>query len=290
LTKKNKKNTIVIITGDNMAKVDLHIHTNCSDGNLSIEEILQLAVKEQIEEIAITDHDTIINLENYKELEKKYNITIIPGIEIPTNQRSLHIIGYDIKNYMGLENTMIELKKFNVIQNIKTIAELRNQGIRISAEEICENADNGIITYRDIVKYMYNAGYVSDPREVYHKYIGKGTKAYFPSKEFTIEEVIKLIKKNGGLPVLVHPWTINQNINLELLISYMKSIGLEGIEIYPPKLTELQISQYELFAAKYELFRTTGTDFHDSNHDKLGIDVDNHYLDGFHKKILQKER
>ena len=74
-------------------KVDLHVHTNNSDGDLSIEEVLKLAKKNDLKEISIADHDTIIKLENFTELEQKYNLLIIPSIEIPTNIHGMHILG-----------------------------------------------------------------------------------------------------------------------------------------------------------------------------------------------------
>lgn len=271
-----------------MVKVDLHVHTKYSDGNLSLEEVLNLAISQKLTEIAITDHDTIINIKNYKELEKQYSIKIIPGIEISTNQRKLHILGYGIVDYDIVEKELHDLKIYNENCNRETIDILRNEGIDISFSEVKKGAVTDVVTYRDIVKYMYKKGYVNNPREVYSRYIGKGTKAYVPSKELTIEEVLQLIERGNGKSVLAHPFTISNDINLDDLISRMKKYGLSGIEIYPPKLTRKQITEYEQIAKKYDLFKTTGTDFHDYNYDKLGIEVNENYLDHFHRKILKK--
>ena len=271
-----------------MTKVDLHVHTKYSDGNLSLEEVLNLAVNENLDEIAITDHDTIINLKNYKELEQRYSIRIIPGIEIPTNQRKLHILGYGITDYDIVESVLYDLKIYNENRNRETIDILRTEGIDISFDEVKKIAVSDVVTYRDIVKYMYQMGYVDDPREVYRRYIGKGTKAYVPSKELSIEEVLQLIERGNGISVLAHPFTISNDIDLNILISQMKEYGLSGIEIYPPKLNQKQIAEYEFMAKKYELFKTIGTDFHDCHYDKLGIEVDDNYLDHFHNKVLKR--
>lgn len=271
-----------------MVKVDLHVHTSYSDGNLSLEEILKLAKIKNLDEIAITDHDTIINLKNYKELQQIYDIRIIPGIEIPTAKRKLHILGYGITNYDIVEKELYDLKIYNENCNRETIDILKSEGIDISFSEVKKGAVSDVVTYRDIVKYMYKMGYVDNPREVYSRYIGKGTKAYVPSKELMPEEVIKLIERGNGKSVLAHPFTISDDIDMDILIRQMKEWGLAGIEIYPPKLTRKQINEYEFLTGKYDLVKTIGTDFHDSNHDKLGIEIDENYLDGFHKKILKK--
>lgn len=271
-----------------MIKVDLHVHTSYSDGNLSLEEVLKLAIRQNLDEIAITDHDTIINLKNYKELENEYNIKIIPGIEIPTNQRMLHILGYGITNYEVIEKELYDLKIYNENCNRETIDILRTEGIDISFAEVKKCAVSDVVTYRDIVKYMYKNGYVNNPREVYRKYIGKGTKAYVPSKELTIEEVLQLIERGNGISVLAHPFTISSDIDFDVLIAHMRECGLLGIELYPPRLTRMQMTEYEKIAEKYDLFKTIGTDFHDYNYDKLGIEVEDNYLDCFHSKVLKK--
>lgn len=271
-------------------KVDLHTHTRYSDGNLTLDGILKLAKEQGLCEIAITDHDTIINLKNYSKLEDKYDIKIIPGIEIPTNIKKLHILGYGITKFDLVEDKLYKLKKYNENRNIETIEILKSDGIDISFSAVKEIATSDVITYRDIVKYMYKKGYVSNPHDVYAKFIGKGTKAYVPSKELTIEEVLLLIKSGGGFSILAHPFTIGDNIDLEELIIYMKEFGLLGIEIYPPKLTYEQLTKYKNIVKKYDLIQTIGTDFHNSNYDKLGFDVEDDSLEPFHSRVLKKWR
>ena len=271
-----------------MKKVDLHIHTKYSDGNLSLDEILKLAQAESINEISITDHDTIINLKNYKELEKKYKLKIIPGIEIPANYKGMHILGYDITNFDLIEKKLYDLKIYNENRNRETIDILNSIGINIDFKDVKKTSVLDVVTYRDIVKYMVNNGYASNPIEVYRKYIGRGAKAYVPSKEFSMEEVLELIKSANGITVLAHPFTLDENINLDLLISSMKDYGLDGIEIYPPKLTLNQQIEYDKICKKYNLIKTIGTDFHNSNTDRLGVEVKDDYLDDFHNKILMK--
>ena len=271
-----------------MEKIDLHVHTCCSDGNLNIDELLALAKKEDISTISITDHETIINLKNYQNLEKKYNINIIPGIEIPTDIFKLHILGYGIKDFYYIEDIMTKLKIENEERNKETINILMNSGINITYEKVKKLAKVDIITYRDIVKYLYENGYVKNPRDAYKEYIGKGTKAYVPSRAMTTKEVLNLIEDSGGISVLAHPFTINEDIDLENLMLYMKKEGLSGIEIYPPKITRFQLEKYRYLLKKFDLIETTGTDFHNSKYDKLGVEVETDYLVKINKLLKKK--
>lgn len=273
-----------------MEKVDLHIHTKYSDGILSLEEALNDAKKNNITELSITDHDTIINLKDYCNLKNKYGINIIPGVEISTNIKGMHILGYDITEFDEIEKFMYNLKKVNEEKNIETIDILYKLGLDIDFERVKEMAVLDVVTYKDIVKYIVKKGYVDNPHDVYKKYIGKGAPAYVPSITLDPKEVIKLILDSNGIPVLAHPFLINSNINLEEEIISLINYGLEGIETIQPYMTEKQILEYEYYAKKFNLIRTVGTDFHDYRYSNLGIEVDNSYLDKFHDKVLKKTK
>lgn len=271
-----------------MIKIDLHVHSSFSDGNLKLEQILFKAAQDSIKEIAITDHDTIANLKNYLQLQKKYNLTIIPGIEIPVDYDGMHILGYGITDFEKIENVLLNLKTYNEEQNIKTIDALINQGIKINAEMVRQQSTNNVITYRDIANYLLKHNYVSSTLEVYEKFIGKNAFAYFPSRKNSVKDVLQLIKDTNGISVLAHPFTLNKRMNLENIIYQLKNHGLDGIESCSPKMTIEQKEYYAFLARKFNLIQTAGTDFHNSDTDFLGIEVSNDYLEKFNEKVLKK--
>lgn len=268
-----------------MLKIDLHIHTQNSDGNLSVNQVLQLASSLGIKEISITDHDSIEHLRNYHKLEQAYSVRIIPGVEITANISRMHILGYNIKDFDILEKFFYHIKVRNVEKNRRTINILESNGIEISFEKVMEVSTSELITHRDIARYLVLRGYAKDSLEAYKKFIGKGQKAYVPSDKYSFEEVLQVIHNSGGISVLAHPYTLPQDIDLEFLIKYMKKVGLVGIEVYTPRHTKEQISCLTNIAQKYNLIETAGSDFHDISTDKMGIDVDNDFLDEFHRII-----
>lgn len=271
-----------------MIKIDLHVHSSFSDGNLKLEQILFKAAQDNIKEIAITDHDTIANLRNYLQLGKKYNLIIIPGIEIPVDCDGIHILGYGIADFDKIEKDLLNLETYNEEQNIKTIKALIKQGIKINAETVRQQSTNNVITYRDIAKYLLKHNYVNSTLEAYEKFIGKNASAYFPSRKFSVKEVLQLIRDTNGISVLAHPFTLNKRMNLESIIYQLKNYGLDGIESCSPKMTIEQEEYYTFLAHKYNLIQTAGTDFHNSDTDFLGVEVSNDYLEKFNEKVLKR--
>lgn len=268
-----------------MFKVDLHIHTNNSDGTLSINEALRLASKLDIKEISITDHDIIGHLRNYRHLEQIFNIKIIPGVEITADISKMHVLGYGIKDFDTVESFFEQLKVQNVEKNRQTIDILQDEGVDISFEKVMSVSTSDLMTHRDIARYLVMKGYVRDSLEAYKKFIGKGNKAYIPSSKYNFEEVIRIINESGGIAVLAHPYMLPEYVDIEELIPRMKKCGLTGLEVYTKRHTENQKDKLHRIAQKYDLIETAGSDFHNPTVDTMGIDVDNEFMQKIHKVI-----
>lgn len=269
-----------------MKKVDMHLHTTFSDGMLSLEELLHVACAEKIEEIAITDHDTIINIKNYGELAKRYEIKIIPGIELSVSVNGMHILGYGILNFDYIENYINNIKKENYLVCVETIELLQKNNIDISLEKVEAIKVSETITKRDIARYLVNAGYAKTNYEVYQRYIGKNQYAYVPIHKITPEEALSLIINSGGVSVLAHPYTLDCDTDFDNLIPYMKEKGLLGIETNTIRHTTEQKKFFESIAKKYELFETAGTDFHRFADGIMpGVFVSDDFLDKFYELI-----
>lgn len=269
-----------------MPKVDLHIHTKFSDGTLTLEEILWLASKRNVEEVAITDHDTIINLRNCKELENLYGVRVIPGVEIATDIKGMHILGYGIKNFEMVEEYLIKMKILNEDGAKKTIEILKNQGINISLQDVVKVMTSDILTKRDIVRYMILSGYATTTLDVYKNFIGRGNNAYVPVYKNKTIDVLNLIINSGGIPVLAHPYTLDLNTNFDELIPQLISFGLKGIETNTVRHNEQQKVYFSKIAQKHLLIETAGTDFHHIEDGILiGVDVEQTFLDKFHSSI-----
>ena len=243
--------------------IDLHIHSNFSDGRLSPEQIVQLAATQGISTISITDHDSVMGIENALHAGNKYNINIIPGIEISVDfVREMHILGYYINpsNEELIEYSLRSKEKAKV-EFIKALSKLRQQGICVDIHEIRKRGET--ISINSILQQMLERNYITAKTEGYQKYFARNKVAYIHGLKLKPSEAINLIRKSGGIAVLAHPNRICNDFDmLRKIICSLKTYGLSGIEIYYPTIS-YRMQRFLIDIANSMSFGVTaGSDFH----------------------------
>ncbi len=272
-----------------MEKIDLHIHTNMSDGISTPESVVSLAKNNGCKLISITDHEV---LNDFSELGEEYGIKIIPGIEFNTSLASLHILGYCFKDFEPIINRMTELRNRNRIVSLEVIKKLQDDNFDISVEKIINYLDSigvnfDIMDKRKIVKYLIYKGYANGILDAYNKLIGKGQKYYIPNIKINPQEIIKLINSCEGIAVLAHPHTLNLNYNeLYNLVNELKEYGLAGIEVINGVCFN---DDAKRISSKLGLLETAGSDYHDSKTAQIGIEVENEFSHTLQKKLINKK-
>ena len=252
--------------------IDMHTHTNYSDGDLSPQELIELAIDKGIGTLAITDHNII---EAIKKVNKNNDtivasgIKIINGIELSakTDIGRMHILGYGIDlNNEALNKKLLEIKD-NSINSFLSIMEQikRDYGIRFSYEDIktLVNANHNL-GRPDLAKLCVKYGYASTVQEAFDKYLIEAhNKTRQTSKKLPYQECLELITKSGGIPILAHPKTLElSEKELLILLKEMISYGLKGIEVYHSSHSQEEMSYYLEIASKYDLLISGGSDFH----------------------------
>lgn len=255
--------------------IDLHTHTNFSDGEYSPQELIRLAIENKISTLGITDHDTIdgikqIDLED--ELIQKTGIKIVKGIELSAKvpKGRMHILGYNIdENNETLCKKMTTLKD-NSINSVLSIMEQikKDYDIIFSYEDIkaLVNANHNL-GRPDIARLCIKYGYTTSVQESFDKYLTPAYKKCQGTKKgISYEECLDLILKSGGLPVLAHPKSLELN-HLEFLklLKNMISCGLKGIEVYHSSHTKEEMEYYLKIANEYNLLISGGSDYHGPN-------------------------
>lgn len=258
-----------------MEYIDLHVHSNRSDGTFTVQEIIEYAVKKGLKAIALTDHDTVDGVDEAVLYAKDYNIEVIPGIEMSSDYKGtdLHILGLNI-DYQNEEfNNFVDkcrLNRYN--RNLKMAEKLRSLGIDIDASKLQEIYGNAAITRAHYARYLVENGYVKDKDTAFKKYLGKGCPGYVPKITISPKEAIDIIKVAKGHPILAHPLLYKYSkVQLDSLFDYLKGLGLEGIEgIYSLHTVEDELMLKKM-AKSHGLYITGGSDFHGGN--KPDIDL-----------------
>jgi len=241
--------------------IDLHLHSTCSDGHDTPEELVEAAVSAGYKTISITDHDTVNGVVRGLETAKNKPIELIPGIELSSvdGPDDVHILGY----YFDYEDPelikRIEFFKEKRKERAEEIVRNLNQvGLDIQIDTVFRIAHGAPIGRPHIAEALLSEELIDTYGEAFFRYIGADGPAYVPKYEVKPAEAIELILKNGGIPVLAHPGIIDRD---EFIIELME-YGLMGIEaIHPFHVPEKQL-YYENLAKKYNLLITGGSDWH----------------------------
>lgn len=244
--------------------IDLHIHTQYSDGTLSPKEIVDLSKEKGIKTISITDHDTIKGTKEGKEYAKKAGIRFVPGVELSTfSIKEVHILGYNYdENNSQLLETLEDFSKQREERVKKILFALKKYNINIEREEL--DATNSVGRLH-VAKALVKKGYSSSVPEAFDRYLGVNGLTYYPSKRITPFEGVKLIKNAGGIPVIAHPLRFFKEKSLEDLIVGLKQHGLGGIEAYYNTHDQSTSQTFLNIAKRNKLIATGGTDFHGAN-------------------------
>ncbi|MDR3363803.1 MAG: PHP domain-containing protein [Clostridiales Family XIII bacterium] len=245
--------------------MDLHLHTNRSDGACSPSDVMRLAFGSGLRLCSVTDHDTTDGIDESRSAADALGIAFIPGIEISTQaEHEQHILGYFIdrddpemkkmcERLMALRNERID----------RTLAFLNCQGVRLTREEVAAQAPGPYLGRPHIAAAMVRAGYVPATRDAFQRYLA--SEAYFktPRPKPGAEEAIMAIRAAGGAAVLAHPDSLRMDGRaLDRHIASLRAMGLAGIECYYGTYDASARAGYLRLAEKHDLVVTGGSDFH----------------------------
>lgn len=250
---------------------DLHMHSDASDGTLSPSQLAEAVYDCKIKAAALTDHDTIDGVAEFKKRCTELGIKSVSGVEISAKYKTeMHILGLfiDEKNPQLIKK-LDELKKSREQRNYEMLELVRKNGFDISEEDITGQKAGGNLSNTGrahIAQAFVKKGYADSIQDVFDKYLSKGKSCYISRKLFSPEESIRLIKDAGGIAVLAHPYYITQNKDeLYELLLWLKSLGLDGVESwyskYPTEYRDLCLEMCD----KLNLIPTGGSDFHADN-------------------------
>jgi len=241
--------------------INLHLHSNRSDGVLEPEQLLQLVKQKKLQAFSVTDHDTLEGYHAVKELLVDSDPELIPGIELSVELGSedMHLLAYLLD---PTDRVFVSaLDEFRERRNERgriMVQKLRELGLDISFGAVEEAAMGAVVGRPHVADAMHRLELVRTYEEAFYKYIGNGRPAYVPHSRLKPKEAILLVHNAGGVAVMAHPFVAEMYKQIEMMVA----VGLDGLEIYHYSHTTTQVEQLQHLADRFGLIQTGGSDFH----------------------------
>lgn len=240
--------------------IDLHSHTTVSDGALAPAALVELARREGVGVLGITDHDTVGGLDEALAAGARLGIEVVPGVEISSayGRQEIHLLGYFVdRRSPALVERLAAWQDERIGRLHRMVERLRRYHIELDAEEIAARAGTSV-GRPHVAMALVAGGHVKTVEEAFDRFLADGKPAYVPRLRVPVAEAIALVRAAGGVPVLAHPAVYGN----DGMIADLARDGLAGIEVLHPDHTETAVARYRRLAARFDLACTGGSDYH----------------------------
>lgn len=256
----------------NAGTIDLHSHTNESDGTLTPAELVALAKRLGLDALAITDHDTFAGYEKALPFAREAGLDLVRGIELnsrlklaeSSDVRYVHLLGYFPLGEPSAEfSAWLDGEREDRRNRNKRLVEaLQQRGIDITLEEV-ERRGRSLAGRPHFARILVEKGYAANAEDAFQRYIGERAPSYVERQSQDSETVIRRIRNGNGIPVLAHPVRVglDREAEREVLLRF-KAAGLLGLEVYHSEHPPVLQAHYRQLAEELELLPTGGSDFH----------------------------
>ena len=279
--------------------VDLHTHSNISDGDFSPERLVSEAIKQGIRALALTDHDTIDGLQSAKTAALEIassDFHFIPGIEINIDWNGsktpqspglgrggeFHLLGLGITSPSPAFIAAVrELSRRREARNREILDRMHELSIEATWDELVAlsgrepsptnlRLDGSAVSSGGyslgrphFAHLLIKRGVVKNVNQAFARYLGIGKPLYVPKEGLIFEEAVALIRESGGIPVLAHPISLFVAWGrLPSLVKTLQDMGLMGLEAWHPTAKPSSCRRLEALGKSLGLYITEGSDFH----------------------------
>jgi predicted metal-dependent phosphoesterase TrpH len=243
--------------------IDLHSHTNESDGSLTPAKLIEDAVRGGVTALAITDHDTLAGYDLALPAAQAAGLDLVCGIELSTKLRgySAHLLGYfpaagpleEFREWVRLQQASRKDR------NIRLVARLQELGFDITLEE-AEARGRGMTGRPHFAAIMLEKGYVRDYRQAFDDYLDESAQGYVYRHEPEFAEGVAIIRRAGGIASLAHPTRVHGDV--AEMMPELCAAGLNAIEAYHSDHSAAETEYFVELARRHGLLVTGGSDFH----------------------------
>jgi hypothetical protein len=245
--------------------IDLHSHTNESDGSCSPAQLVQEAVRAGVDVLGITDHDTFAGYDRALPEARSRGVELVCGIELSTrlHGHSVHLLGYFLGDdrLREFRDWILEMQASRHERNVRLAARLRELGFHITVEE-AQARGRGMTGRPHFAEIMVEKGYAANYRQAFDDYLDESAKGYVYRREPQFAETVAQILKSGGIASLAHPVRVKGDV--AAMMPELCDAGLNAIEAYHSDHGAAETELYLGLAKRYGLMVTGGSDFHGS--------------------------
>jgi predicted metal-dependent phosphoesterase TrpH len=250
-----------------MLKVDLHCHSNVSDGVLAPAAVAAYAHKDGVDVWALTDHDEVGGTKAARQAANALGMRFVSGVEISTTWagETVHIVGLQIdEDNQELIKGMTSCRSGRDARGREIGAQLAQAGIPGAYEGALKYVDNpDLMSRTHFARYLVEIGACASTHEVFRKYLTEGKPGWVPHRWATVEQAVTWIRGAGGIPVIAHPGRYRFTPLMEgALFDEFKQLGGNAIEVVTGSHTPDQYPVYAELARRYGFLASRGTDFH----------------------------
>lgn len=250
-----------------MKNIDLHNHSNISDGLMTPSEVVRLAHEGGVTMLALTDHDDVSGLQEGQRVACELGMDFVTGVEISVSwrQRTIHLLGLNIDpDFLPLMNGLSLIREGRNLRAERMSKELARAGISGALEGAKRKAHNpNIISRSHFARFLVDKGYATDTAAVFKKFLVPGKAGYVAHEWVSISEAVGWVLGAGGIPVIAHPgrYQLSTKVLMELLDESVLS-GVQGLEVVTGNHTAEQTEWFADECVRRHLFASRGSDFH----------------------------
>jgi predicted metal-dependent phosphoesterase TrpH len=250
-----------------MLKVDLHCHSNVSDGVLAPGALAAYARKGGVDVWALTDHDELKGIKAARQAALELGMRFVPGVEISVTWggETVHVVGLQVnEDEPALVQGLAATRNGRDARGREIAAQLRQAGIPGAYEGALKYVGNpDLLSRTHFARYLVEIGVCGSTSEVFRKYLTEGKPGYVPHRWATLADAVGWIRKAGGIPVIAHPGRYRFTPVAEgALFDEFKQLGGNTIEVVTGSHTPDQYDTYAEVARRYGFLASRGTDFH----------------------------
>ncbi len=247
--------------------IDLHTHSNCSDGALTPAELVARAAAAGVEVLALTDHDTVAGLTEADHSAGVHGLRLVPGVEISASWRAqaIHVLGLWIDPASAELRSVLEMQAERRRARMRKIcARLEKLGLPGPLLLAAVEAHPGLPTRAHLANAMVAGGHVSRADEAFRRYLGAGKPANVAAEWPALDVVVGWIRAAGGVAALAHParYALSAGARRQMLADFVAAGG-GALEVVTGANGAQHVEGVAALAVKYGLMGSVGSDFHD---------------------------